>query len=440
MAAKKSNPLIYADNNATTLICEPAAKAHIDWLRCYNPSTDSKIVTGVKNMIESTKHYILNHCGTSSSNHTLVFTSGATESNCFILRSCVKAFKRKLSENGSPLLPHIISSCIEHHSILDCLEELEQYGDAEVTLIKPTIYGNILPRDVEMAIKPNTCLISIMFANNEIPTINNIREIGAIAHKNKIPLHSDCVQVFGKFPIDVIKNNIDVLSASAHKFYGSKGIGILIVNNMLIEGYQLGAEINGTQQHGLRGGTENVSGIADCGAALQYVMKRRSEKNERLLFMRETFLKRMGELYPFGNYQTYVQEDKASMLMDPTKGKPPIELLSLGPPAEDERARQYILPNTILLSICKNQGKPFCNVELKKFLDHKNIVVSIGSACQTKADKASHVVRAIGAPPVVRRGILRISFGDTNTPSEAKKIAEMIAEGIEKQCSDIIRE
>jgi cysteine sulfinate desulfinase/cysteine desulfurase-like protein len=148
----------------------------------------------------------------------------------------------------------------------------------------------------------------------------------------------------------------------------------------------------------------------------------------------------MGELYPFGNYQTYVQEDKASMLMDPTKGKPPIELLSLGPPAEDERARQYILPNTILLSICKNQGKPFCNVELKKFLDHKNIVVSIGSACQTKADKASHVVRAIGAPPVVRRGILRISFGDTNTPSEAKKIAEMIAEGIEKQCSDIIRE
>ena len=121
-----------------------------------------------------------------------------------------------------------------------------------------------------------------MYANNEIPIINNIREIGEIAHRHSIPMHSDCVQIFGKYKIDIKNDNIDALSASAHKFYGPKGIGLLIINTQLIEGYKLTAEINGSQQNGLRGGTENVAGICSMLTALKNAFTKRKEKNIHL--------------------------------------------------------------------------------------------------------------------------------------------------------------
>lgn len=429
--------IVYFDNNATTLICASAAKVHSEWISCYNASTNSKIAAPSKQIIESATNILLSHCGVSSANYTAIFTSGATESNCFIIRACVKAYKKKIYANNSELKPHIVISAVEHPSIIDCVKDLEKSNDLEVSYVSPTIFGNILPEDVESSIKSNTCLVSIMYANNEIPVINNIREIGEIAHKYNIPMHSDCVQIFGKYKINMPQHNIDVLSASAHKFYGPKGVGILIINNSLIEGYGITAEISGAQQYGLRGGTENIPGIASMMTALRWVFKDRKKKNNKLYALRLRLLERLKKYYTFNDFANYLyedDEDNRKFHTNADKIKKNVELVSLGPP-EDKKG--FILPNTVLLAICKNKGSPFCNVTLKKYLDDRGFVISIGSACHTDIKTASHVLYAINAPGVIRRGVIRVSFGDTNTVQEVDRFASVLKDGINTQCKDL---
>lgn len=423
---KKSCPdIIYLDNNATTLISQPAANVYKQWLSCYNASSDSKVAEPAKKVIEKATDLILSHCKVSSATHTVVFTSGATESNCFIIKSCIKAYTRKLIEKKVTELPHVITSTMEHHSILECLKSIEKNHEAEVTYISPTIYGLILPEDIEKEIKPHTCLISVMLANNEVPVINNLEEIGKVAHRRKVPVHSDCVQIFGKYRIDMEKHNIDALSASAHKFCGPKGIGLLIVKNQLIEGYGLEAEIHGSQQHGLRGGTENVPAIASMAVALRIAFVKRKEKNNKLFALRAHLLESLAKWYKFGKFEDYVEGKQHDN---------DYELVSLGP-SEDQKA--FILPNTVFISLAKNRGKPFCNVKLKNMLDKKNVVVSIGSACLTKSDSASHVLTAIGAPPVIKRGVLRISFGDHNTMKDVNDFVKIYRSCVESQLEDL---
>lgn len=418
--------IVYFDNNSTTLICTEAANAFNNWIKCYNPSSDSKLAKPAKDILEKAVNNILLHCNVSTATHTAVFTSGGTESNCFILRACARAFKRKLKESDTGVLPHIIISATEHHSIIECAEDLEKRGDAVITKIQPTIYGNILPEDIEKEILPNTCLVSIMYANNEIPVINNLEAIAQITHRHKIPLHSDCVQIFGKFYVDLKKTGIDAISASFHKLYGPKGVGLLILSNNLIEGYELKGEINGSQQHGLRGGTENIPGIVSSIMAVKHAFKNRNTKNHHLYNLRQYCLEKLKEKYIISDIKEFIIKSEAQRL--------PVELVSLGPP---EDKKEFILPNTILLSICKNNGAPFCNVQLKHYLDSQNIVVGIGSACLTASDKASHVLYAINAPPVIRRGVLRISFCDDNSKKEIDKFIKILDVGIKKQCRDI---
>lgn len=422
---KKSCPNpIYFDNNSTTIICQKAKDVFKSWLECYNASSDSKFAKPAKKILEKANDDLLSHCNVSSATHSAIFTSCGSESNCFIIKACVKAYKRKLDEKSSILKPHIIVSAMEHHSILECCKDLEETGQVDVSYISPTIYGNIIAADVEKEIKPSTCLISIMFANNEVPVINNIAEIGAVAHRRNIPMHSDCVQIFGKYPIDLKKHNLDAISASAHKFYGPKGCGILIINNELIEGYGLTAEIAGSQQHHLRGGTENIACIASTMVALHAAFIKRKEKNMKLLKLRDHLLDKLEKLFCFAHYEDYINEVEHKDL----------ELISLGPPREE---KGFTLPNTVLLAVAKNKGKPFCNVKFKKDLDDRGCVVSIGSACLTSDTKASHVLTAIGAPPVIKRGVIRISFGDSNTIDEVNKFIRVLVECITKQCSDI---
>jgi len=440
---------VYFDNNGTTLICPQAEKVHIKWLKCYNPSTSSELAKPEKKLIANVQDYILSRCNVSTATHKAIFTSGASESNCFIIRACVKAFKKKLMEKGSELVPHLILSAIEHSASMECAKDLTESGDAVVSYIQPTIYGNILPEDVEKEIKPNTCLISIMYANNELPVINNIKEISKIAHAHSIPLHSDAVQVFGKYKIDIKQDGIDALSASAHKFYGPKGIGLLIMSNDLINGYKITAEVNGSQQDGLRGGTENVPAIASMGTAMKYAFVNRSEKNKKLYRLRERCLEKLSKHYKFVSYQSYLYDESELPSIVPAdtqtdaktddktddNARRDIELVSLGPP-EDKKG--FILVNTILLAICKNKGRPFCNVDLKKFLDKKGFVISIGSACNTGSSRSSHVMSAIGAPDVIKRGVIRISFGDNNTNAEVDRFVAVLKEGIDAQCKDLV--
>jgi cysteine desulfurase len=429
---KKTSPcrgFIFLDNNGTTLISDQALKVHTKWMKCYNASTDSRLALHAKQTVNRASDAVLSHCGVSSATHTAVFTSGGTESNCLVIRACVKAYRQKLAEQGVAILPHVITSATEHPSIMGCLEDLHGRAEIEVSYVRPTIYGNILPEDVEASIRPNTCLISIMYANNEVPVINNIRAIAAVAKRAKIPIHSDCVQVFGKYRINVKTDGITALSASAHKFNGPKGNGLLVISNELIEGYGLTAEISGNQQGGLRGGTLDVAGIASTAFSIKHAFVKRQDKTKRLYKLRTHLLKVLRAQYKFADYETYLEDSKV-----PDSKRGALELVSLGPSDADAR---FILPNTVLLAVCKNQGRPFCNIDLKKYLDRQRIIISVGSACSTDKETASHVLDAIGAPSVIKRGVVRVSFGDQTTQKEVDVFVRAFRDGLMAQCKDI---
>lgn len=432
---------LYLDNNSTTPICDEALNEYTKWARiARNPSVGSKSAEKTKLMIKESKEELLRLCGCSLNPkspdaYTVIYTSCASESNCFIIRSTVCAYKRLRN-----VKPALIVSAIEHESIMSCCKSLEEDNLADISYVSPNIEGSIPIYGIESAIKPNTCLISVMFANNEIGTINNVREIGALAHKNNIPFHTDAVQVFGKYQIDIPRNNIDALSASYHKFNGPMGLGILFIRNQFIEGYDLHGQINGTQQQNLRGGTENVPAIAAGVVALKCAYKNRGEKNQKLAQLRKELINGLSGIYPIGDYAKYVKKsmqeevDKYPIEYDPASEGyteqnhssiiddfAPVELLILGPPVE--KTARY-LPNTVLIAIAKNQEDkygPLCNINLKKDLDKKDIIVSIGSACQTANHSISHVMKAIRMPENVGRGIIRISLGDNNTSADVKR-------------------
>jgi cysteine desulfurase len=449
--SKKSNSKaikhneIYLDNNSHTFICDKAKEALIKWAKYYNPSSDNKYAKESKAVIDRAIKFMHEQCGTSSDTHKIIFTSGASESNSTILRSTAYAMKDLANKM---IKPYIISSAIEHHNIIQTLDDLKKQGMCEVVYIKPNIYGSINPSDVEHeinVIKKSggvVILITIMYANNETGAINNIPKIGEIAMKNSIPLHTDAVQVFGKFQINIPKNNISALSASFHKLYGPGGIGLLIISNSLIEDYELSSIISGTQQSGLRGGTENVPAIAASMEAMKYAFNNRTQKNQKLLHMKKRILDKLAIHYPFGNLIDYVLDnhnEKAPLEEVKINGSKigggaesktdleivehkPIELVIVGPPIERTNS---CIPNTILLAVAKNKGDAFCNVIFKHMLEKHNVIVSIASACLTSSPKASHVLTAMDLPTVIKKGVIRISLGDTNTDEECDRFVEI---------------
>jgi cysteine desulfurase len=411
----KKGGLVYLDNNATTATCKTSYDATIKWMKDpTNPSTDSKRGIQARNMLEEGREYIRNHC--SAKNYTVIYTSGASESNSLIIRSTVEAyFKHK------KVKPHIITSLTEHNSILDTCKSLRDLQLLDITFIAPNIKGCIPPALIKQAILPNTCLISIMAANNELGCINNLKEIGTIAHESKVPYHSDCVQVFGKFKYNLPLNNIDAISVSFHKLYGPLGCGLLIVNNDFIEGYKLESQIAGTQQNGLRGGTQNVPAIAGSIAAMKYTFKNRDKKNKHLFALKKYIIDEISKVFKIGDFKNYATRDKITNVE-------PLEIIFLG--QIDEK---YSLPNTLLLSVAKNTGSVFCNVKLKKALDKSGIIVSIGSACNTSSPNASHVLDAIRAPDVIKKGVIRVSLCDTTTKKEIQSFIDIFTMAVAAQ-------
>lgn len=414
--------VIYFDNNGTTKCSAATKKAIVTWLKnpC-NPSADNTDAISAKAMIEKFKNYVLTHIGTNSKKYTVVITSGASEANAFILTSCVKSYKR---ETG--VIPHIVISAIEHKSILETCRNLYENGDAEYTLAEPDKYGFIHKKEVEKCIKKNTCIVSIMYANNELGSINDIKSISSICHKHNVPFHTDAVQVFGKYKLDIAKNGIDALSMSFHKLYAGMGIGLLVVSNKLIKEYKLCPHISGTQQNGLRGGTECVHAIAGAYAGMKENFKARVYKNKLLSNMSNKTLDNLAKILSI----TDIDNKPLRPLSKLAEINKNITIVVLGAPRNIEN--RY-LPNTLLISINKKSQPPFCNVKLKKFLISNKIYVSIGSACNTSSSKASHVIEAIKVPTSVRQGILRVSFGDYNSMSEVDKFTAKLIEGIKKQ-------
>jgi len=430
---KKSQKTIYFDNNGTTIICPQAARTISKWQRCYNPSSDGKEAISARRLLKLSKNYIHKHCETGGDdNYIVLFTSGATESNCTIIRMVVDAYHRNMFDT-----PHVITSEYEHHSTLSCLRDLEDNNRATVTYIKPSIYGIISPKEIGKAINEKTCLVTIMWSNNELGTCNNIREIAKITHdsstsKFRIPFHTDAVQMFGKhkFPMHGEDKNgmhdIDALSMSFHKLYGPKHVGLLIIKKNVVDGFDLRAIINGSQQGGLRGGTEDLPGIAGSIEALKYTFHNRTKKNMYLMKLKELLLELLEKQFKFINYKDYLKFDNNQLKFDNDKislkdEKDDIELILLGHPDH----KRKVLPNTILLAIIKNKGRPFCNVKFKKKLNKENIIVSISSTCLTSQNSSSHVMDAISAPKKIKNGVIRISLGDSNTEADVRKFVSV---------------
>lgn len=419
---------IYLDYNATTPMCKEALKALTAWASCGNPSSSSNAGKEAKLLLNFAISEICKHCYTSTNKYTILFTGSASASNSQIIQSTVASYKNLLNR-----MPHIITSSIEHKSLLKCVECLKQRGELEVTFIEPDIYGIINPDIIEKSIKNNTALISIMAVNNELGSKNDIFSISKIAKKHNIPFHCDAVQLFGKERLNLPKLFIDAISVSFHKFYGPKGLGLLILSNNFIDGYHLKDSpiVYGTQQQGLLGGTEDVPRIASGLAALKHTFKDRSVKNKKLSNITQHIINTISEKIPLGKYENYLESDNkdSDIILNA------YEMVILGPP---RHMKHKYSPNTLLISIVKNKGNDFCNQKLKKSLLDNNVIISIGSACNTTDKMASHVIQAIKAPVKIRKGIIRISVGDYNTMTEIDKFINIFINCVGEQIPHIL--
>lgn len=364
---------IYLDHAATT----PVALEVLEAMKPYfnekfgNASSLHSFGQEARAAVENSRKIAAKFLG--ARQNEIIFTSGGTESNNLALKGVAFANKEK----GN----HIITTKIEHHAVLEPCKWLEKQG-FKVSYLNVDKYGLVNPKDVENAITDKTILVSIMHANNEIGTIEPIEEIGKICKKHKVYFHTDAVQSFGKIPIDVKKMNIDLLSASSHKIYGPKGVGLLYVGqDVKIEPIQHG----GGHESGMRSGTENVPGIVGFAKAIELASK--TMKSEAV---RETKLR-----------------DKLIQ-----------EILKI-PGAQLNGHPSQRLPNNVNVSIKGIEGEA-----LLIRLNEKGIAVSTGSACSTKSLEPSHVLTAIGLTPEQAHGSLRITLGKDNTEEDINYVLE----------------
>jgi cysteine desulfurase len=390
----------YLDANATTFMPDLVIKHMIKWTNKGNASATYETAQECKQLLTVFKQDITNKYDIPD--HTIIFTSGASESNSHIIISSVRAYMNKTGK-----MPHVIISAIEHKSITACCEQLADDGLCQFTKVgviteDSPYYGMVNPIELEKSIRPNTCLISIMTANNETGIINDIPALVGIANRARIPFHTDCVQSFGKYGI---YNKVDACSISFHKLYGPPGIGLLIIRNAFIEGYGLKPLIAGSQNGGLRGGTENIPSIGGAYAAYRYSLLGRSEKNAYLNSMKELFMDLMKEKVPCFNISEFEKQKHS---------KNKIFWIT-------NKDSNKVLCNTILLAIYKDN---FCNIKLREELKKYGIILSVGSACNTSSIRASDVLYALKLDPSILSGVVRISFQDTITGPDIKYCVE----------------
>ena len=373
--------MIYADNAATTRMSETAIQTMTSLMNENWGNPSSLYVHGqkAKEALEKAREEIASVIGANA--REILFTSGGSEADNQIILSAAGLGVK----NGKK---HIISSAFEHHAVLHTLKKLEREG-FEITLLDVHENGIVDPSQVEDAIRDDTCLVTIMYANNEIGTIQPIRKIGEICRRRHVLFHTDAVQAIGHIPVDVAADNIDLLSASAHKFHGPKGVGFLYAK----KGIRLQSLIEGgAQERGLRAGTENVPGIAAMAAALK-------EAQEGM----ETAAAH--------------QKKMRDKLIEGLKQIPHCAL-------NGDAARR--LPGNVNFCFEGIEGE-----SLLLLLDDKGICASSGSACTSGSLDPSHVLLAIGRVHDVAHGSLRLSIGETITEEEADYIIRSVREVVE---------
>ena len=375
---RRNKTMIYADNAATTKLSETALKAMTPYLTdvFYNPSSLYSASQKAKEALEDARARVA-RCINAAPGE-IIFTSGGSEADNQALMSAAAAGKK----NGKT---QIISTPIEHHAVLHTLKKLE--GDGfEITYLPIGEDGVIKAEDVRAAIKEKTCLVTVMYANNEIGTIQPIKEIGKICKEKNVPFHTDAVQAVGHLHIDVQAENIDMLSASAHKFHGPKGVGFLYVKKgirtvNLIEG--------GAQERGRRAGTENLAGIAGMTAALEEAAANMDANSAKMKAVRDKII----------------------------DGLSKIPHSALNGDAEKR------LPGNVNFCFEGIEGE-----SLLLLLDDKGICASSGSACTSGSLDPSHVLLAIGRVHDVAHGSLRLSIGEDTTQEQADHIITAVTD------------
>lgn len=367
---------IYFDHAATT----PTKPEVLDAMMPYftqnfgNPSSVYTIAQINRKAVDDAREKIANQIGAHP--NEIFFTSGGTEADNWAIKGTALRQNRK----GN----HIITTKIEHHAVLHTCEYLEKHG-YEVTYLDVDEFGLVTPEQVQKAIKDTTILISIMYANNEIGTIMPIKEIGAIARANGIVFHTDAVQAIGQEVIDVKDLGIDMLSLSAHKIYGPKGIGVLYIRR----GVKLCPLIHGgAQERGRRGGTENVPGIVGTAKALELAYQDLDRKNEKIRKMRDRIIQEILKTIPYAKLNGH-----------PTKR----------------------LVNNVNFSFEFVEGE-----SLLLLLDMSGIAASSGSACTSGSLDPSHVMLGIGLPHEKAHGSIRITLGENNTMEEVDILLEKL--------------
>lgn len=373
---------IYLDNAATTRTAEKVVEAMIPYFteNYGNPSSIYELGQRSKEAITTAREQIAGVIGAKT--EEIYFTAGGSEADNWALKAACEAYEGK----GR----HIITTKIEHHAILHTCEYLEKKG-VEVTYLNVDENGLVDLDELQKAIRPDTILISIMFANNEIGTIEPIKEIGMIAKEHGILFHTDAVQAFGQLPIDVDDMHIDMLSSSAHKINGPKGIGFLYIR----KGVKIRSFVHGgAQERKRRAGTENVPAIVGYGVAAKRAAETMEERTAKERQLRDYFIERVEKEIPYVKLNGH-----------PTKR----------------------LPNNINFSFRFVEGE-----SLLIMLDMKGIAGSSGSACTSGSLDPSHVLLAIGLPHEIAHGSLRLSLGEDTTKEDLDYTLEQIKEIIQR--------
>lgn len=370
--------MIYLDNAATTRTAPEVVEAMLPYFSEFygNASTVYEFGGKSKEAVSKAREIIAGALG--SKENEIYFTAGGSESDNWALKAAAEAYKGK----GK----HIITSKIEHHAILHTCQWLEQNG-YEVTYLDVDEFGVVKLEELKKAIRPDTILISIMFANNEIGTIEPVAEIGKIAREHGVLFHTDAVQAFGQVPINVDELNIDMLSSSGHKLNGPKGIGFLYIR----KGVKIRSFLHGgAQERKRRAGTENVPGIVGFGKAVELALATMQERTERERELRDYLMERVLKEIPF----TRVNGDRISRL-----------------------------PNNVNLCFQFVEGE-----SLLIMLDMKGICGSSGSACTSGSLDPSHVLLAIGLPHEIAHGSLRLTLGADTTREDIDYTVDAIKE------------
>ena len=375
-------PRIYADNAATTKISQTAMKAMISAMEnSYgNPSSIHQIGMAANDALQTAREQIARCLGCMPKE--IFFTSGGTESDN---QAIVSAAMLGAKQNKR----HIISTAFEHHAVLHTLRRLKEEG-FEIQLLDVGAEGNITAAQVEEAIRPDTCLVTVMFANNEIGSILPIAEIGEACRAHGVLFHTDAVQAAGHIPVNVKKQNIDMLSLSAHKFHGPRGIGALYLKR----GIELTSLMEGGgQERGKRPGTENLPAIMGMAAALKEECTLMEQNEAKVIAMRDRLIQGLSQI--------------------------PYSILN--------GSREKRLPGNVNFCFEGVSGE-----SLLLLLDSRGICASSGSACASGALDPSHVLLSLGLAPEIAQGSLRISLDISNTEEEIDYMLEVIPQVVEQ--------